>query len=746
MRQLRDTEENWSLTDPVLLDGEIAVTIDNNRVKIGDGVSPWSSLSYSGLPAPAEDGKFYGYVNSQPAIGMQYRDYSGDLNDVDAASTTVYRLVDPITNGWFNYRTGMNFLIHMPYGDGDIIQIGYASSTPGTLLPIMQQRRYQSGAWSDWNSNSLYQPSAFVGDLNTLAIGGGWQASAPLGDGVTNGPPDAGIGAIVTHTQNSPEAAVQVVVDPRATGTPRIWVRSWDVSSPTQWTNWNAVGGRDTPMVWQGTWTSRQYARSEVVNDEGWLMVANVDTSERPAPQPLGDATYLYDGASPESTNNAKQIVMGVEYVAPVDGSTRQIDKYRVYTEAGQDYTIYVVLNFGTANERLVNLVQFTGASRGWREVNLGQALYVEEGSVTRFLAVINAADPSPTVTVLNYDYSTPGGPNANDPTPAAGEIVQGTNTPELLSVHKTDQNGDQTATLAAVSLGDIIEGGGIQWTVQSSTDRGDYYTFTVAPALIGTTGVQDFEFESVTAQDIVGVTDSLYFLDADGISGLFGFDAIPESILPDNNAYGVDFEVETVLRSPDWDFMAFTPNSDLTGGSTSGGGGGANITVGEVLPIGAVPGALHYLTVEPVGLYVYYDDGSSQQWVQTNGGGGVACPFPVDSIYMSASPTNPATLWPGTTWGAFAQGRTIVGVGDNGESEWTAGEERGSETHQLTVDEMPAHTHSAIGQVGGTGDDFDGNGKWNRNQTADTTSTGGDQPHNNIQPSIATYMWRRLT
>ena len=51
--QLRhDVEANWSTVDPVLLQGEAAVTLDGEnkgRLKIGDGTSKWSELDYSGV-------------------------------------------------------------------------------------------------------------------------------------------------------------------------------------------------------------------------------------------------------------------------------------------------------------------------------------------------------------------------------------------------------------------------------------------------------------------------------------------------------------------------------------------------------------------------------------------------------------------------------------------------------------------------------------------------------------------------
>ena len=57
---------------------------------------------------------------------------------------------------------------------------------------------------------------------------------------------------------------------------------------------------------------------------------------------------------------------------------------------------------------------------------------------------------------------------------------------------------------------------------------------------------------------------------------------------------------------------------------------GQATPTIGDTLPNPAKHGQQHYLTVQPVGMYVYIDEaelgtGTSAQWVQQNGGGIVA-------------------------------------------------------------------------------------------------------------------------
>lgn len=77
-------------------------------------------------------------------------------------------------------------------------------------------------------------------------------------------------------------------------------------------------------------------------------------------------------------------------------------------------------------------------------------------------------------------------------------------------------------------------------------------------------------------------------------------------------------------------------------------------------------------------------------------GAGGVtlADVYRIGHIYMSADPTNPATLFGFGTWVAFGAGRVLVGF-DAGQSEFDAVEKTGgTKTHALTVAEMPAHGH----------------------------------------------------
>jgi len=179
---------------------------------------------------------------------------------------------------------------------------------------------------------------------------------------------------------------------------------------------------------------------------------------------------------------------------------------------------------------------------------------------------------------------------------------------------------------------------------------------------------------------------------------------------------------------------------------------------------------------------------------------------YPVGSIYISSNSTNPGTLF-GGTWEAYAQGRTLIGNGTSDQA-FNAGATGGSSTHTLTTNEMPSHTHtqnshnhsqnshthtfhgynqtgyvnnigmrtgngtSLSSQIGGvfagstdpgqSNADGSGSGAVNINfsmtptgyndattatnnaTTATNNNTGGGASHNNLQPYIVTYIWRR--
>lgn len=66
--------------------------------------------------------------------------------------------------------------------------------------------------------------------------------------------------------------------------------------------------------------------------------------------------------------------------------------------------------------------------------------------------------------------------------------------------------------------------------------------------------------------------------------------------------------------------------------------GESGSITSGPAFPENPEPGDLHYRTVETAGLYVFFEDEDSTQWVQTNGGGGALSQEAADFLYLRRS------------------------------------------------------------------------------------------------------------
>lgn len=121
---------------------------------------------------------------------------------------------------------------------------------------------------------------------------------------------------------------------------------------------------------------------------------------------------------------------------------------------------------------------------------------------------------------------------------------------------------------------------------------------------------------------------------------------------------------------------------------------------------------------------------------------------YPVGSIYISTSTTfNPNTVW-GGTWEQTASGRCLIGAN----STYPLGSTGGEAEHTLTIDEMPSHRHytSRINWY----NDLQTNGlSVNRADKSylkvdgpeyRTDYVGGSKAHNNMQPYLAVYMWKR--
>lgn len=124
---------------------------------------------------------------------------------------------------------------------------------------------------------------------------------------------------------------------------------------------------------------------------------------------------------------------------------------------------------------------------------------------------------------------------------------------------------------------------------------------------------------------------------------------------------------------------------------------------------------------------------------------------YPVGTIYETTS-TNLDTTTKmanhfGGTWEDYGAGRVLVAKSADTEFD-TIGETGGAKTHTLTEPQMPSHNHGLDASIV-TFSDTKTAIATSRGSTATAyyygaTTQGGNQAHNNLQPYIVVYRYRR--
>lgn len=127
--------------------------------------------------------------------------------------------------------------------------------------------------------------------------------------------------------------------------------------------------------------------------------------------------------------------------------------------------------------------------------------------------------------------------------------------------------------------------------------------------------------------------------------------------------------------------------------------------------------------------------------------------PFPVGAIYMSVDSRNPSQIF-GGTWEQIKD-KFLLCAG----STYKPGTTGGEASVTLNSNQMPAHNHTistnasftvANNQGSGISGIPSGASSWGNLGNAHwfligAENSGGNQPHNNMPPYLAVYVWRRI-
>lgn len=113
---------------------------------------------------------------------------------------------------------------------------------------------------------------------------------------------------------------------------------------------------------------------------------------------------------------------------------------------------------------------------------------------------------------------------------------------------------------------------------------------------------------------------------------------------------------------------------------------------------------------------------------------------YQVGDIIMRANDRNPSLDF-GGTWVLWGAGRVPVCV-DTTDTDFNTSEKTGGEKeHTLTIDELPTHTISTASQ-GANADGYIGRNGYSSDGTYNFGGNNGS--HNNLQPYITCYMYKK--
>jgi len=222
-----------------------------------------------------------------------------------------------------------------------------------------------------------------------------------------------------------------------------------------------------------------------------------------------------------------------------------------------------------------------------------------------------------------------------------------------------------------------------------------------------------------------------------------------------------------------------------ITGGAISGitdlavadGGTGASTAADARTNLGAAAIDSPALTGTPTAPTAAFGTSTTQLATTAFVQAALQAVYPVGSIYISTTATNPATTFGFGTWTAFGAGRAIVGQ-DTGDSSFDTLEETGgskdaivvSHTHTGSTNSTGSHAHASPSPIDCTPDQYpfgsttspsgnisyfcDSNGTTSvktltasagdHSHTVTVDSTGSSGTNANLQPYVVVKMWKR--
>lgn len=375
-------------------------------------------------------------------------------------------------------------------------------------------------------------------------------------------------------------------------------------------THTNNKNAHHDRLEWQNKWAVGTYLKGDIVRDDSWTMVANKNTTDRAAPQPIGNGSWTVDITAPGWSVQSPlgtNVVSGNSIVALNNYLISGVRIYIPVVSSDLYYRAVVAVYNDPDNPDLVYSEWDNYPSIGWVE-KTGSGQIVSAG--TRIDVAVEVEERSPGITdVVEYNYTSSNG----DVVPGSGEAHRRLNR-TYVWINKTPATG----TITTPPLpGTVITTSLSQWNVNAVVDQTTYWDCEITGTGNPADGLVEFTISTPSAD-----TPQYYYENVDywltyppTVSTVAGFTNIDGTVVLNDSAYGADLYYRPMDVSEDWDIMALAG-----GGSSKAVDGTVNIASQGVYYAKAENGfvnrsestisfddATRTFTISPVQDYVYY-------------------------------------------------------------------------------------------------------------------------------------------
>lgn len=337
---------------------------------------------------------------------------------------------------------------------------------------------------------------------------------------------------------------------------------------------------------WEGNYVETQYQKNDMVNDVGWLMVANKDTGDRAAPMPSGDPVYsLPDTPVWTYLANTSVVHSGTEFTFTEGGWLQRVRVWVPTLSSSTNYRFVIA----DITDPAVPLVRFIPEpilfEDEWTDIVINNYVVSAGTVLIAYVDALNSGSNSNITGGWEYD-----GTSQN-----SGPGNQGWNTTNQGSTVRIDKDDLDSVDRTTELLG-VVPGSTILCSQTNDNDRyaeflvlldpidaGDYVQYAVVTTDAGdslqTGQANTINIEVPIAQSTDYVTTPGYWSTNPPsfatVKGVLRFDGVAQTGV-ENDAFGIDVQFQKAYVSPDWDFMS------LSGTTGSGGGGGGGGGIGE--------------------------------------------------------------------------------------------------------------------------------------------------------------------